>query len=159
MPSAVNLGVPDDGERSNRKQASQVAIALLADAAELVLAPLECCLGTSPTQAAKCRADRNALGLATPATKAVARAGPTPGISSSRRLVSLDRCQAMIRRSNSRIWVFSIGAGYRAQLRKRAPPRADVFPLDRQRHRVGPRHLGVPPVPRSRTRQGARGSN
>jgi hypothetical protein len=33
---------------------------------------------------------------------AVASAGPTPGIASSRRLVSLDRCQAMIRRSNFR---------------------------------------------------------
>ena len=44
-PVPVNLGVPDDGERSNRKQASQVAIALLADAAELVLAPARVLLG------------------------------------------------------------------------------------------------------------------
>jgi len=35
--------------------------------------------------------------------RAVASAGPIPGISSSRRLVSLDRCQALIIRSNSRI--------------------------------------------------------
>jgi hypothetical protein len=47
--------------------------------------------------------DRNAFGSATLATKAVASAGPTPGMSSSRLLVSLDRCQAMIIRSNSRI--------------------------------------------------------
>jgi hypothetical protein len=35
------------------------------------LPPLECCFGTSPIQAAKFRADRNALGWATPAAKAV----------------------------------------------------------------------------------------
>ena len=52
--------------------------------------------------------DRNALGSAMLATRAVARAGPTPGISSSRRLVSLERCQAVIIRSNSRIGAFSI---------------------------------------------------
>src|ERR1700741_3763119 len=68
----------------------------------LSLPPLEFCLGTSPIQAEKSRPDRNALGLATLATKAVANAGPTPGISSSRLLVSFDRCQALIIRSNSR---------------------------------------------------------
>ena len=36
------------------------------------------------------------LGSGTLATRAVANAGPTPGISSSRLLVSLDRCQALI---------------------------------------------------------------
>ena len=34
------------------------------------------------------------------ATKAVANAGPTPGIASSRLLASLERCQAVIKRSN-----------------------------------------------------------
>jgi hypothetical protein len=37
------------------------------------------------------------------ATSAVASAGPTPGIASSRLLVALDRCQAMMRLSNYRI--------------------------------------------------------
>jgi hypothetical protein len=69
--------------------------------------PLECCFGTSPIQAEKYRPDRKAFGSATLATRAVASAGPTPDISSSRLLVSLDRCQAMIWRSNSRIWAFS----------------------------------------------------
>src|SRR5262249_38013964 len=59
-------------------------------------------------QAEKFRPDRKALGSATLATRAVASAGPTPGISSSRLLASLDRCQAMISRSNSRIRAFSI---------------------------------------------------
>jgi hypothetical protein len=43
-----------------------------------------------------------AFGLATLATRAVANAGSIPGMASSRLLASLDRCQAMIRRSNSR---------------------------------------------------------
>src|SRR5690349_4822318 len=57
------------------------------------LPPLECCLGTIPTQAEKSRPDRKAFGLATLATRAVANAGPTPGSASSRLLVLLDRCQ------------------------------------------------------------------
>ena len=69
---------------------------------------LEFCLGTNPIQAEKSRPDRKAIGSATLATRAVAKTGPTPGISSSRRLVSLDRCQALIIRSNSRICAFSI---------------------------------------------------
>src|SRR5271154_2808446 len=71
------------------------------------LPPLEFCFGTSPIQAEKSRPDRNAFGSAMLATRAVASAGPTPGISSSRLLVSFDRCQAMIRRSNASIWAFS----------------------------------------------------
>ena len=47
-------------------------------------------------------------GSAMLAARAVASTGPTPGIASSRLLVSLDRCQAMIRRSNSRICPLSL---------------------------------------------------
>ena len=50
--------------------------------------------------------DAGALSVAafsTLATSAVASAGPTPGSSSSRRLVSFERCQAFICRSNSKI--------------------------------------------------------
>src|SRR5215813_9261603 len=61
----------------------------------LSLPPLEFCLGTSPTQAEKSRPDRKALGSARLATSAVANAGQTPGIASSRLLVAFDRCQAM----------------------------------------------------------------
>ena len=63
---------------------------------------------TIPIQAEKFRPDRKAFGSATLATRAVASAGPTPGISSSRLLVSCERCQAMIWRSNSTICAFSI---------------------------------------------------
>src|SRR5262249_8752027 len=73
----------------------------------LSLPPLECCFGTSPIQAEKSLPDRKAFGSATLAIRAVASAGPTPGISSSRLLVSLDRCQALIIRSNSRICALS----------------------------------------------------
>src|ERR1700712_2644833 len=67
----------------------------------LFLPPLECCFGTSPIQAEKFRPDRKDFGSATVATKAVASTGPTPGASSRLMLISLDRCQALISRSNS----------------------------------------------------------
>src|SRR5215471_4502349 len=73
----------------------------------LSLPPLEFCFGTSPIHAEKSRPDRNALGSAMLATRAVANAGPTPGIASSRLLVSFDRCQAMMRRSKANIWAFN----------------------------------------------------
>src|SRR5476651_1156821 len=66
----------------------------------LFLPPLECCFGTIPSQAEKLRPDRKDFGSATAATKAVASTGPTPGVSSSLMLISLDRCQALISRSN-----------------------------------------------------------
>jgi hypothetical protein len=52
----------------------------------LSLPPHEFCFGTSPIQAEKSLPDRNAFGSAMLATRAVANAGPTPGMSSSRRL-------------------------------------------------------------------------
>jgi metallo-beta-lactamase superfamily protein len=51
-------------------------------------AMLPTAFGTSPIQAEKSRPDRKAFGSATLATRAVASAGPTPGISSSRLLAS-----------------------------------------------------------------------
>src|SRR5215467_15840363 len=72
----------------------------------LSLPPLEFCFGTSPIQAEKSRPDRNALGSPMLATRAVANAGPTPGMASSRLLVSFDRCHAMMWRSKARIWAF-----------------------------------------------------
>src|SRR5215471_15875449 len=60
----------------------------------LCLPPVECCLGTKPIHAARLRPDENVFQSPTSATNAVATIGPTPGISSSRRLSSLERCQA-----------------------------------------------------------------
>ena len=39
IPSAVDLGIANDGERARREQTAQIAIALLADTAKLVLTP------------------------------------------------------------------------------------------------------------------------
>src|SRR5262249_29029424 len=39
MPGAMDPGIADHGERASRKQAAQIAVALLADAAKPVLAP------------------------------------------------------------------------------------------------------------------------
>src|SRR5262249_18365466 len=63
----------------------------------LCLPPVECCLGTNPIHAARLRPDENVFQSPTSATNAVATIGPTPGISSSRRLSSLERCQAWMR--------------------------------------------------------------
>src|SRR6266446_10009012 len=57
------------------------------------LPPVVCCFGTNPIQAARLRPDPNAFQSPISATKAVATIGP-PGISSSRRLASQERCQA-----------------------------------------------------------------
>src|SRR2546422_183313 len=107
MLSAVEFGIADHCQRAvNRLRRYRSPRLLMLPS--FSLPPLEFCFGTSPIQAEKSRPDRKALASPTLATRAVANAGPTPGISSSRLLVSLDRCQAMIRRSNCRIWAFSI---------------------------------------------------
>ena len=108
MFGAMDFSIADDGERTGHEQAAQIAVTLLADMAKPALPPLECCFGTSPIQAEKLRPDRKVLGSATVATRAMASTGPMPGALSSRLLVSLDRCQALIIRSNSRICAFSI---------------------------------------------------
>src|SRR5664279_986513 len=98
MLGAMDLGIADDGERAGDEQAAQIAVTLLADTAEPVLAPARMLL----------RHERKTLGSATLTTRAVASIGPTPGIASSRLLASLDRCQATITRSNSRICSLSL---------------------------------------------------
>ena len=107
MLGTMDLGVADDGERAGHEQGPQIAVSLFADIAKPVFAPARMLLRDEPIQAEKLRPDRKAFGSATVATRAVASAGPTPGTSSSRLLVSLDRCQAIIIRSNSRICALS----------------------------------------------------
>ena len=60
----------------------------------LSLPPVEYCRGTKPIHAARLRPDENVFQSPTSASSAVATIGPTPGISSSRRLSSHERCQA-----------------------------------------------------------------
>jgi len=67
------------------------------------LPPLELCFGTSPTQPEKSRPDRKTLGSVTLATSAVASAGPTPGVASSRLQVSFERCNVFSHRSRIRM--------------------------------------------------------
>src|SRR5271155_509666 len=107
MLGAMDFRVADHGERAGREQAAQIAIALFADAAKLVFASARVLLGHEADPGREVPPRSEALGSAMLATKAVANTGPTPGISSSRLLVSFDRCQAMIRRSNASIWAFS----------------------------------------------------
>jgi hypothetical protein len=48
MFGAMDLGIADDGQRARREQAAQMAIALFADTAELVLAPARVLLRHEP---------------------------------------------------------------------------------------------------------------
>jgi len=112
--------------------------------------------------AEKSRPDRNAFGFATLATRAVARAGPTPGISSSRLLASLDRCQAMIRRFKLKnLGCLSICSwAPSANKDTHVPPRALVFVapvgsnVEQFLHAVASE-----PARQSRTQQDERGSH
>ena len=61
--------------------------------------PVPVCRGTGPSQAANSRPDRNAVGSPIAAATAVAVSTPTPGISATRWLSALLRCQPPIRRS------------------------------------------------------------
>src|SRR5882762_2207563 len=63
---------------------------------------------TKDEDAKRPNASARASSSATLATRAVASTGPTPGHSSSRMLISLDRCQVLIIRSNSRTCSLSL---------------------------------------------------
>ncbi len=60
------------------------------------LPPDECSFGTSPSQAANCRPERNTFASLMVAASAVAVMKPMPGIVSSRWQVGSARCQAML---------------------------------------------------------------
>ena len=64
------------------------------------LPPVECCLGVSPSQAAKSRARRNVSGGGASVASAVAISGPMPGIVISRRAVSSSRARRAISASS-----------------------------------------------------------
>src|SRR5262245_62775440 len=53
MFRAMDLGIADDGQRARREQAAQIAISLLADTAELVLAPARVLLRYEPDPGGK----------------------------------------------------------------------------------------------------------
>ncbi len=97
LQRAVLLRVADNGHRADDEQPSQYRLPCLVMLPSLSLPPVDCCFGTSPIHAARLRPDPNAFQSPISATRAVATIGPMPGISSSRRLASHERCQARIR--------------------------------------------------------------
>src|SRR6266436_6054711 len=101
MLGTVELRIADHGERTGSEQAAQITIALFADAAELVFAPTRVLLRHQPDPGREIPSRSKRLGIGNLATRAVASAGPTLGIASSLLLVSFDRCQAMMQRSNA----------------------------------------------------------
>jgi hypothetical protein len=64
MLGPMDFGIADDGERSGREQATQIAIPSFADVAKLVLASARILLRNQADQAEKSRPDRKALGSA-----------------------------------------------------------------------------------------------
>jgi hypothetical protein len=74
-----------------------MSIALLRDPAESLFAPGRMLSRHQADPCRRLRPDENVFQSQISATSAVATIGPTPGISSSRRLSSLERCQAWIR--------------------------------------------------------------
>lgn len=106
-PGPVPLGIADDCHSADHEHLVQIAISGFGDAAELLLAPLEFCFGTSPIQAERQRPDLNACASATVATNALVSSGPTPGISISLRPSSVSRALARTLRSFSSICAFT----------------------------------------------------
>jgi hypothetical protein len=62
---AVPLSISDDSQGAGHQQLPQIAVTLLGDATQLLLAPLEFCRGTSPIQAATSLPDLKAAGFGT----------------------------------------------------------------------------------------------
>ena len=82
---------------SDHQNAPQIAISPFRDRPKLMFATGESSRGTIPIQAAKSRPNRKTFGSATAAAIALAPVTPMPGMLSSRRLTSLERCCTMIR--------------------------------------------------------------
>jgi glycine/D-amino acid oxidase-like deaminating enzyme len=100
-----------------------------------------------------------ALRAMTLATRAVANAGPTPGISSSRLLASLDRCQALIIRSNSRICFLRTRSWAPSAARHARATSGTRLSVGSAMIASSSRHHGAQPALRSRTPQGGLGSH
>jgi len=106
-PLAKSSGVVLDAKQYRAgtvdQHATQIDIAALADAVQLLLAPVEYCRGTTPTQAAKSRPRRKAEPLLMAATVAVETSGPKPGICRSCR----QRASSLLMRSISSViaWI------------------------------------------------------
>ena len=108
MIGAMDLGIADHGERASREQAAQIAIALFADTAKLVFAPARVLLRHEPHPGREVSSRSEGLGISNAGDQR--RCGerrPDAGDRIQPLAVTLDRCQVIIRRSNSRIWAFN----------------------------------------------------
>jgi len=123
MLCAMDLGIADDGERTGGEQAAQIAFALFADAAELVLAPARVLLRHEPDPGREGRpSDRRHLRPGR--WPAPANAGN--GVQPTTRLIGA--CQARIRRSNSKI----CPVDWRINWKRSAPRVGNYFGLWRR---------------------------
>src|SRR5262245_20068690 len=93
----ILLGAPQHSDRPDDENAPQVAVSLLGDRSELLLAPGRILPRHQSDPGAKSRPDRKIVGSVTVATIAVAPITPMPGIASTRWLASLERCCILIR--------------------------------------------------------------
>ena len=101
------LGVVDDGQSPSHKQLPQISVALLGDAAQLLLAPAGVLTRHKSIRAARSRPDLKAVGFGTVATMALARTWPTPGTSISRWPNSVDLALARTSLSFASTWSFT----------------------------------------------------
>ena len=103
------VSVTDDRQGSGHQQLPQISVALLGDAAQLLLATTGVLpRHKSPIQAARMLLpDLKAVGSGTVATMALASTGPTPGTSINRQPNSVDRALDQTRRSFSSTWSFT----------------------------------------------------
>src|SRR5258708_26538268 len=63
MFGAMDFGIADDGQRTSGEQAAQIAIALFADTAELVLAPARALLRREPDPGRKIPSRSESVGI------------------------------------------------------------------------------------------------
>ena len=98
------LGVSDDSHGPDHQQLPQIAVTLLGDAAQLLLAAAGVLPRDKADPGGQIPAGSERGGSGTVATIALASTGPTPGTSISRQPNSVDLALALTRRSFSSTW-------------------------------------------------------
>jgi hypothetical protein len=79
MPGTMDLGIADHGERASREQAAQIAIALLADTAKLVLAPARVLLRYEPNPGREVSSRSEGLGISNAGDQSCCQRRPDAG--------------------------------------------------------------------------------
>ena len=102
------VSVTDDRQGSGHQQLPQISVALLGDAAQLLLATTGVLPRHKPDPGSQSTARLEGCGVRhTVATMALASTGPTPGTSINRQPNSVDRALDLTRRSFSSTWSFT----------------------------------------------------